>query len=121
MNKEYGRPVAVIDPMQLVAIYRISKHKGLKMFFQSIKVDNVVPPVSFSSRYKPSDGIGQFCKWNRDPQNARENDCWRCQFVRPQSACRYVQRRITLSSSHLASQQRRFYIAILHDFQSPAK
>jgi hypothetical protein len=58
VNKEYGRPVAVIGPIQLVAIYRTSKSKGFKMFFQSIKVGNAVPLVSFRSRYKPSDGIG---------------------------------------------------------------
>jgi hypothetical protein len=51
--------VAVIDPIQLVAIKRISKYEGLKMFLQSIKVDNIVPLVSFRSRYEPSDGIGQ--------------------------------------------------------------
>ena len=80
-----------------------------------------MPLVSFRSRYKPSYGIGQICQWNRDPQNARGYDFWRCQFVRPQSACRYIQCRITLPSSHLASQQRRFHISILHDFYSPAK
>jgi hypothetical protein len=90
---EYGRPVAVIDPIQLVAIKRISKYKGLKMFFQSIKVDNVVPLVSFRSRYEPSDGIGQICQGNRDPQKTRENTtfglvslCGRSQHVVTSSA-----------------------------------
>jgi hypothetical protein len=84
MYREYERSVAVIDPIQLVAIYRISKSKGLIMFFQSIKVDNVVSLVSFRSRNKPNDGIGQLCQWNRDPKTAGEYECWRCQFVRPQ-------------------------------------
>ena len=83
----------------------------IKLAFQIISFDNV-PPVSFRSRYKLNGGIGQICQWNTDPKNARVYDCWHRQFVRQQSACRYVQCRIMLSSSHLASQQRRFLIPI---------